>query len=351
MKKVILGLAIILGLSMYTPILAKDSNIKSVEPDIAELSEFIYKGVLPLAKESLLYENQNNISVGEGIYLYEKNDNSISVTTNIVYLLYGNGKAIGIVRKFFDNDGTARFSYQEEYTNELSNIIDNSEKVLLLGEEYGTSIIGNKQSTSIGIVKALKSNEQYINSSGVVLNHIQYKLKQLDNSNVEYATFSIYALGDYPNVGQGSNYVNICWAACAASAIYYKGHGYYTPLSLAGGCDVQKSMAYTKTVLNNHSVTTGSVISSGNLSQSSIVTHINAYHPIFAGMYNASAGGHMVVIIGYNASNSTIKIMDPWGSTGSSYYVAVSNYSPLSFQITLINQNSYYLNEYLVINS
>ena len=123
MKKVILGLAIILGLSMYTPILAKDSNIKSVEPDIAELSEFIYKGVLPLAKESLLYENQNNISVGEGLYLYEKNDNSISVTTNIVYLLYGNGKAIGIVRKFFDNDGTARFSYQEEYTNELSNIM------------------------------------------------------------------------------------------------------------------------------------------------------------------------------------------------------------------------------------
>ena len=54
---------------MYTPILAKDSNIKSVEPDVAELSEFIYKGVLPLAKKSLLYENQNNISAGEGICL------------------------------------------------------------------------------------------------------------------------------------------------------------------------------------------------------------------------------------------------------------------------------------------
>ena len=74
---------------MYTPILAKGSNIKSVEPDVAELSEFIYKGVLPLAKKSLLYENQNNISAGEGICLYEKNDNSISVTTNIIYLLYG----------------------------------------------------------------------------------------------------------------------------------------------------------------------------------------------------------------------------------------------------------------------
>lgn len=64
-----MGLDIILGLSMYTPILAKDSNIKSVEPDVAELSEFIYKGVLPLAKKSLLYENQNNISAGEGICL------------------------------------------------------------------------------------------------------------------------------------------------------------------------------------------------------------------------------------------------------------------------------------------
>ena len=195
----------------------------------------------------------------------------------------------------------------------------------------------------------MKNNEQYINSSGVVLNHIQYKLKQLDNSNVEYATLSTYALVDYPNVGQGSNYVNICWAACAASAIYYKGHGYYTPLSLAGGYDVQQSLSYTRTLLINHSVSTGLVISSGNLSLSSIVAHINAYHPIFAGMYNANAGGHMVVIIGY--SSSSIKIMDPWGATGSSYYVSVSSYSPLSFQITLINQNSYYLNEYLVINS
>ena len=107
----------------------------------------------------------------------------------------------------------------------------------------------------------------------------------------------------------------LCWAACVASMVMYKTS--YTGLTSLGvwgqlvrsrGMTIEESYnvdsSYTQIAFEEYGVRTSSI--SNGMTFNTVKTHINSNDPIAAGIVSdlSSSIGHMVVICGYNQTDS-----------------------------------------------
>ena len=117
-------------------------------------------------------------------------------------------------------------------------------------------------------------------------------------------------LNDVDIFGRG-----LCWAACVASVVMYKTS--YTGLTSLGvwgqlvssrGLTIDESFAidssYTQIAFEEYGVRTSSI--SNGMTFNTVKTHINRNNPVVAGILPDSSSnvGHMVVISGYNQTDS-----------------------------------------------
>lgn len=120
--------------------------------------------------------------------------------------------------------------------------------------------------------------------------------------------------------GQAQQKSNWCWAATGNSIAAYYGYSY----SQNAFCNMAFGYAQNATCPNNQAtlandqrafrtigISQGSYIS-GTLSFSTLTTEINANRPVMTRIGWSSGGGHMMDIIGYDSSNSTIEYYNPW---------------------------------------
>ncbi len=131
------------------------------------------------------------------------------------------------------------------------------------------------------------------------------------------------AASRYLNVtGQAQEKSNWCWAATGNSIAKYYGKSYSQNqfCNLAFGYSQnaacpndQATLANDQRAFRSIGISQGSYIS-GTLSFGTLQTEINANRPVMTRIGWKSGGGHMMDIIGYDSSNSTIEYYNPWGS-------------------------------------
>ncbi len=127
----------------------------------------------------------------------------------------------------------------------------------------------------------------------------------------------------YLNVnGQAQEKSNWCWAATGNSIARYYGKTYsqnqfcnrafgYT---MNAACpNDQATLANDQRAFRSIGISQGSYIS-GTLSFGGLQTEINANRPVMTRIGWKAGGGHMMDIIGYDSSNSTIEYYNPWGA-------------------------------------
>ena len=73
----------------------------------------------------------------------------------------------------------------------------------------------------------------------------------------------------------------------------------------------QATLANDQRALRTIGISQGSYIS-GTLSFSTLTSEINADRPVMTRIGWTAGGGHMMDIIGYDSSNSTIEYYNPW---------------------------------------
>lgn len=127
----------------------------------------------------------------------------------------------------------------------------------------------------------------------------------------------------YLNVtGQSQQKSNWCWAATGNSIAAYYGSNYSQNqfcnmafgYSQNGTCpNDQATLANDQRAFRTIGISQGSYIS-GTLSFATLQTEINANRPVMTRIGWKTGGGHMMDIIGYDTSNSTIEYYNPWGS-------------------------------------
>ena len=125
----------------------------------------------------------------------------------------------------------------------------------------------------------------------------------------------------YLNVtGQAQEKSNWCWAATGNSIARYYGKNYSQNqfCNLALGYSMNATCPNNQATLGNDQkafraigISAGSYVSS-TLSFSTLVTEIAAGRPVMTRIGWTSGGGHMMDIIGYDASDSTIEYYNPW---------------------------------------
>ncbi|HEY3004567.1 MAG TPA: papain-like cysteine protease family protein [Kribbellaceae bacterium] len=120
--------------------------------------------------------------------------------------------------------------------------------------------------------------------------------------------------------GQAQQKSNWCWAATGNSIADYYGYWYTQNqfCNMAFGqpldwtcANNQATLANDQRAFNTIGIYGGWYIS-GTLSFSTIVTEISNYRPIMTRIGWTSGGGHMMDIIGYDSSDTTIEYYDPW---------------------------------------
>jgi hypothetical protein len=125
----------------------------------------------------------------------------------------------------------------------------------------------------------------------------------------------------YLNVnGQSQQKSNWCWAASGNSIAAYYGYNYSQNqfCNLAFGYSQNATCPNNQATLGNDQrafsaigISAGSYIS-GTLSFNTLVTEISANRPVMTRIGWTSGGGHMMDIIGYDSSDSTIEYYNPW---------------------------------------
>ncbi|WP_410791646.1 papain-like cysteine protease family protein [Kribbella sp. C-35] len=125
----------------------------------------------------------------------------------------------------------------------------------------------------------------------------------------------------YLNVtGQAQQKSNWCWAASGNSIAAFYGRSYSQNqfCNLAFGYSMNGTCPNNQATLGNDQnafraigISAGSYVSS-TLGFSTLVTEIAAGRPVMTRIGWTSGGGHMMDIIGYDASDSTIEYYNPW---------------------------------------
>jgi hypothetical protein len=125
----------------------------------------------------------------------------------------------------------------------------------------------------------------------------------------------------YLNVtGQSQQKSNWCWAATGNSiaAFYGKSYSQNQFCNLAFGnsqnatCpNNQATLANDQQAFRSIGISAGSYVSS-TLGFSTVVSEIAAGRPVMTRIGWSSGGGHMMDIIGYDSSDSTIEYYNPW---------------------------------------
>ncbi|GAA3101375.1 hypothetical protein JOF29_003273 [Kribbella aluminosa] len=125
----------------------------------------------------------------------------------------------------------------------------------------------------------------------------------------------------YLNVtGQSQQKSNWCWAASGNSIAAFYGYAYSQNqfcnlafgYSTNGTCpNNQATLGNDQTAFRAIGISTGSYVS-GTLAFGTLVTEVAAGRPVMTRIGWTSGGGHMMDIIGYDSSDSTIEYYDPW---------------------------------------
>lgn len=125
----------------------------------------------------------------------------------------------------------------------------------------------------------------------------------------------------YLNVtGQSQQKSNWCWAASGNSIAAFYGRAYsqnqFCNLAFGNSQNVtcpnnQATLANDQQAFRSIGISAGSYVS-GTLSLSTLVTEIAAGRPVMTRIGWTSGGGHMMDIIGYDSSDSTIEFYNPW---------------------------------------
>lgn len=125
----------------------------------------------------------------------------------------------------------------------------------------------------------------------------------------------------YLNVnGQSQQKSNWCWAASGNSIAAFYGKNYsqnqFCNLAFGNALNAacpnnQASLANDQRAFRSIGISQGSYIS-GTLSFASLVTELSNNRPVMTRIGWKRGGGHMMDIIGYDASNSTIEYYNPW---------------------------------------
>jgi hypothetical protein len=122
--------------------------------------------------------------------------------------------------------------------------------------------------------------------------------------------------------GQAQEKTNWCWAATGNSIAAFYGKNY----SQNAFCNMAFGNAQNATCPNNQAtlandqrafrtigISQGSYVSS-TLTFNTLVAEINANRPVMTRIEWQSGGGHMMDIIGYDSSDSSIEYYNPWKS-------------------------------------
>lgn len=147
---------------------------------------------------------------------------------------------------------------------------------------------------------------------------------------------------DFANYAVTQNGYNLCWAACAATAINYRaGYKKYTAENLATnlgiGYNSGAGIDVTRKALNTY----GSQIynySTSTLPFSTIVSNIGtSKKAIVAGCQVTSLPmGHMVLLVGYSTSNNSVSYYNPADGLGgiSTTYGVIPSISLVTFDLS-----------------
>lgn len=125
----------------------------------------------------------------------------------------------------------------------------------------------------------------------------------------------------YLNVtGQSQQKSNWCWAASGNSIAAFYGRAYsqnqFCNLAFGNSPNAtcpnnQATLANDQQAFRSIGISAGSYVSS-TLSFGTLVTEIAAGRPVMTRIGWTSGGGHMMDIIGYDSSDSTIEYYNPW---------------------------------------
>ncbi|MGW6281667.1 papain-like cysteine protease family protein [Kribbella sp. NPDC055071] len=120
--------------------------------------------------------------------------------------------------------------------------------------------------------------------------------------------------------GQSQQKSNWCWAATGNSIAAFYGRTYsqnqFCNLAFGNSQNAtcpnnQATLANDQQAFRSIGISAGSYVS-GTLSFSTLVTEIAAGRPVMTRIGWSSGGGHMMDIIGYDSSDSTLEYYNPW---------------------------------------
>jgi len=125
----------------------------------------------------------------------------------------------------------------------------------------------------------------------------------------------------YLNItGQAQQQTNWCWAATGDSVAAYFGKSYtqnqFCNLAFGRAIDStcpnnQATLANDQNAFGQIGISKGTYIT-GTVAYNTVVGEIAANRPVMTRILWASGGGHMMVLTGYDTSNSTVQYYDPW---------------------------------------
>lgn len=121
--------------------------------------------------------------------------------------------------------------------------------------------------------------------------------------------------------GQTQEKTNWCWAATGNSVANYFGYKQYSQNqfcnmafgnALNASCpNNQANLANDQQAFKTIGISTGSYVSR-TVPYSTVVSEISSNRPVMTRILWASGGGHMMTLIGYDTSSSTVQYHDPW---------------------------------------
>ncbi len=355
MEKLISSLlTILVALSSLSIVYADEESKNAITPNVSELSSFLYEGVLPFKENFEIGKYANELSFGNGIKIYSLHDGLIIDTEKTVFPVYysNNGEMIGAIQVFYDFNHKIQYFYQETNLSELREVLEKSSAVMILSDEDGTAVIGDKIVLYFGNVHDdLEETAENITKERLtVITSNRYSANFSSNtlSYPSYHTVTGFNSSDLKK-GMGS-YNAICWAACMASVIKYHTHGTYSAEEIAGYSDYSKSMGEVRASLNNYYSVSTSASYTSSPSEITIMSNLCNDYPLLLGMRRASPNlGHMITIYGYSAGSNYFSVyyLDPLGS-GAFYTSTVSAVSPITFTLPSLCSTTFYCESYLV---
>ncbi len=219
---------------------------------------------------------------------------------------------------------SSQYTSQGDYHNSFINISYDEKKATFINDNSDIEEVDPYTDLIIDDSNRLKVENIYGYTPGFLI----------DTSYAKQLAFSSYAVTQ--------NGYNLCWSACAATAINYRaGYIKYTAEDLATYLNIGYmsggTLDNTKTALNTYGSQTYSK-STSTIPFSTIVSNIGtSKKPIVVGALTSNLSmGHMVLIVGYSTSNNTVQFYNPGTGLGgsSTTYLVIPSVSLVSFDFS-----------------